>query len=56
MSYQDEALRRMEAWEKENNRQLNTLSETEWLDVITKILPLTRDEAEAWLQRLRGQM
>ena len=55
MSYQEEALRRMEAWEKENNRQLNTLSEEEWLDVITRILPLTMDEAEAWLQSLRSQ-
>ena len=56
MSYQEEALRRMEAWEKENNRQMSSLSEEEWLDVVTEILPLTRDEAEAWLQSLRSEL
>ena len=55
MNYQDEALMRMEQWEKEHNQKLSSLSEQEWLETITHILPLTMNEAQEWLNELRGQ-
>ena len=55
MSTMDDAYERMCKWEKENNKQLSDLSEDEWLDVITSILPLTRYEAEEWLASLRSR-
>lgn len=52
MKQPDNVRERVERWEKENNRQMSSLTRKEWLDVITEILPLTRIEAEEWLNQM----
>lgn len=52
MEQPDNVRERVERWEKENNRQMSSLTRKEWLDVITEILPLTRIEAEEWLNQM----
>ena len=53
---EDGILPRMEKWEKGKGRKMKDLSESEWLDVMTKIQPWTRMEAEEYLNYLRGQL
>ena len=52
---EDSNLTRMERWEEANGMSLSSLSQSEWLDVMEHILPMTRQEIEEWLTQLQAQ-
>lgn len=51
---EDNNLTRMMRWEEEQGMSLSELTETEWIDVIQHILPITKQEAEDYLTHLRA--
>ena len=55
MTRDEEVKQRIELWEKQHNRQLETLSRDEWIEAAQEILALTRPEAEEYLDYLIQQ-
>lgn len=49
---EDNADTRMQLWEEKQGIQMSKLTREEWIDVVYHILPITRQEAEEWLNCL----
>ena len=45
----------MNRWERQQKVKLSSLSRSEWIDVVSKILSLTTSEAEEYLNSLINQ-
>jgi hypothetical protein len=55
-SRNEEVKRRVLAWEKQNNRTLESLTEDEWIEAIQTIMALTSYEAEELLTHLQSRL
>lgn len=51
----EERMRRITEWENRNNKQMQNLTEKEWIEAAQEIFAMTKREAEEYLTHLQMQ-